>query len=968
MQIKIRGDTLMKKCIALLLTIAVMIVIVPTSSVSFTAFADSDTVNESKSYDIDELSYDDFLQKYSNAQRPSANIHIEISSYILNSGNVEVKQNYLSGNFPFSLYMDADSSVTFQANVEQAGLYAVKLDYVAEYDRGADIERNILINGETQHSESNNIILDRLYKDKPEEIGLIDSTGNDIRPSQVEIKNWQNAYLRDPDGYYGSLLFYFEEGNNTITLIAESEPLTVGDITLCNIEKTKTYKEVSSEYEKLNLELANADNIILQGEKADYKSDPILYPLTDRTSPATIPYVSGKTKLNSIGADKWQEPNQFLVWEFDVEKSGLYTITIKERQNISRGVTSNRAIYIDGEIPFSEMENYEFHYNRKWELETLSSDTTEYKFYLSEGKHELKLEVTLGEMTDKIRQVEEIVRELNEIYTTIMIITGSSPDTMRDYGLDKLVPNEIERLGVLAEELQTIREWFQEYTGGKGSNDAIFNTVIMQLKKFNADHEEIPKGFSYFKTNIGSLSTLVTTVRQQPLEIDYIAICSKENKQLDDPNATFAEQLKFNVESFLLSFSNDYATVGSQHTQDNEKSVKVWINTGRDQAQVLRKLIDATFVSQYETNVQLELVTSGALLPATVAGIGPDVALNMGDSEPVNYALRDAVIDLTCFSDYEEVAARFLPERLVPLSFDGKVYALPETQTFNVLFYREDVLDNLGIEVPDTWEEVISVISLLQKNNMNFAIPVSSSGSQAGVNSYYMFLFQKNGNVYEEGGKSSALDSQIGLSAFKEWTNFFINYELPKEYNFVNRFRTGEFPLIVGDFSTFNTLAVSAPEIRGLWSFALVPGTVDEEGNINRSTPIGGSNCFILKNSDDYESAWNFIKWWTDTDAQVSYGKEMESIMGSSARHPTANLEAFEQIPWSKDFYNVLIEQMQWGKGIPQVPGSYFVGRHLDNAYRKVVISQGDVRETLFDYVYTINQEISGKRKEFGLE
>lgn len=50
-----------------------------------------------------------------------------------------------------------------------------------------------------------------------------------------------------------------------------------------------------------------------------------------------------------------------------------------------------------------------------------------------------------------------------------------------------------------------------------------------------------------------------------------------------------------------------------------------------------------------------------------------------------------------------------------------------------------------------------------------------------------------------------------------------------------------------------------------------------------------------------------------------------------------------------------------------QVPGGYFTGRHLDNAFRKVVISKEDPKETLFDYIYTINQELAGKRKEFGL-
>lgn len=81
----------------------------------------------------------------------------------------------------------------------------------------------------------------------------------------------------------------------------------------------------------------------------------------------------------------------------------------------------------------------------------------------------------------------------------------------------------------------------------------------------------------------------------------------------------------------------------------------MWLSTGRDQAQALRKIIDSSFVTQHNIGVKLELVTAAALLPATVAGIGPDVALNMADTEPVNYAIRNAVIDLTRFPDYQEV-------------------------------------------------------------------------------------------------------------------------------------------------------------------------------------------------------------------------------------------------------------------------------------------------------------------------
>jgi len=53
--------------------------------------------------------------------------------------------------------------------------------------------------------------------------------------------------------------------------------------------------------------------------------------------------------------------------------------------------------------------------------------------------------------------------------------------------------------------------------------------------------------------------------------------------------------------------------------------------------------------------------------------------------------------------------------------------------------------------------------------------------------------------------------------------------------------------------------------------------------------------------------------------------------------------------------------------GVPEVPGSYFTGRHMDNAFREVVNEGEDTRETLYKYVKVINEEIDLKRDEFGL-
>lgn len=910
--------------------------------------------------------YDTFLETYKETKRPKKKAQFVLD--IDKSSSVSVFGNDIEG-MEQGIYTKQGDKTVWTAEVEEAGLYALELEYVAEYDRGSTIQRTFYINGEIQHTGAVETEFPRVYIDNPSDIGKRDQNNNEIRPSQLEVKKLQTTFVKDPLGYYNEpYLFYLEKGMNTLKIDAISEPMVIGKVWASPVDTLSSYEEYQSVH--ADKKLASQETIFLEAEKADFKSTPVLYAQHDRTSPKTSPFNKDAQLLNMIGGRNWSEPGQSLIWNFEVKEPGLYTINLKAKQNFNRDFKASRAIYIDGELPFKEVAHWEFDYASKWQLIELGNEEEAYTVYLDKGMHEFKIEANLGQITQQIRRVQDILLQLNELYTDIMVITGPTPDRMRDYRLGTLMPDLTSEMARLADELQEVADWMGAYSG-KGQNNASLEVSARQLRKMSKDADIIPRELDFFKSNNGALANWLIKVRDQSLALDYIALVSKEEMQLEAPNATFFEQFSYELRNFFKSFSSDYTTMGTAAAQQQEKeSIKVWIPTGRDQAQVLRKLIDMYFTPQYGIDVDLQLVVGGSLLPATVAGIGPDVALSMGDTEPVNYAVRDAVIDLNRFPDFEEVAQRFLPERMVPLTFDSKVYALPETQNFNVMFYRTDILEELGLEVPRVWTDVVATIPLLLKNNMNFALPVSVPRAdliEAGTSTYYTMLFQNGGAIYNDGGMSSDLDSEIGLDSFKRWTNLFVNYALPQEYDFLTRFRTGESPIIVGNFANFNTLMVSAPEIKGLWDFSLIPGTMKEDGTINHSTPISGTDCFILKSSDHYEASWEFLKWWTSADTQVAFGKEMESVLGPSARYATANLEGFARIPWDNEFYKILEEQMQWGVGIEQVPGGYFTGRHINNAFRKVVTGKGDIRETLLDYVYVINQELIGKRKEFGL-
>ena len=115
------------------------------------------------------------------------------------------------------------------------------------------------------------------------------------------------------------------------------------------------------------------------------------------------------------------------------------------------------------------------------------------------------------------------------------------------------------------------------------------------------------------------------------------------------------------------------------------------------------------------------------------------------------------------------------------------------------------------------------------------------------------------------------------------------------------------------------------------------------------------------------QNAWEFMKWWVSAESQVRFGREMESVLGSSARYTTANTEALEQLAWSTDQLAVLKEQQKWTRGFPEIAGGYSTTRHMTNAIRKVINDKDDPRETLLTYTRTINEEIKIKRREFGL-
>lgn len=947
------------------------------------------------SIDGDRNNYGAYLMQH-DAVFPEEIIEIDAASYCRYEDRDEIVVPEIYTDYEG---MEGDSVLTsesafieYEFSVATSGYYDLSLLYYPIAGKSSEIQRSFFIDGELPYGELALVEFTRIWTTNlyervvnEDDIEVInwqkDNQGNDLKPSAIEVPEWTERFLYDSNGYItDELKIYLEAGEHTLSILSLREPMLIRKITFSNAPEEEDYATVKANWDATGTIETTGQTIRIEAENAVRTSSQMLYPKQDQSSPAVYPSSASELLNNSIGGTSWQTAGQWIEWEFEISESGYYSISMYDKQNFVRGIYVSRKITIDGEVPFAEMSAYGFDYAQNWRLDVLSDEEgTPYQFYLEEGTHTIRMEVVLGDFSEIISTVQESVQDLNAIYRQVICITGVAPDRYRDYQITAALPGLQQELEEVRTKIDRAIKELQAIAGNNTDKITVLLTMRDQLDELIYDQERFTEVLSSYKINVRACGNWITQVVNQPLQIDRIYISSEEVLPKVE-HASWFSKIWYELKRLFYSFIINYNQIGNVADADSEgTTITLWIGTGRDQANVIKNLIDESFTPQYGINVNVQLVDMSTLLKASLAGQGPDVALQVGPTQtaygqgnanmlsaandtPVNYGIRNAVLDLTQFTDYEEVVNRFSESAMVPYTYNGATYALPDTQTFLMMFYRKDILNEIGLEVPTTWDEVKVAMAVLAKNQMEF-------GMLPGEQVFAMLLFQNGGNYYTEGGMSSALDQDVAINTFKEYCEFYTDYKLDRETSVEERFRTGECPIIIADYTVFNNLAVSAPDIEGLWDFTVVPGTVQPDGSINHATGSIGVADMIMADTEHPEECWEFLKWWTSSEIQTLYGREMESLMGEAGRVPTANIEALGNLSWQVNSYEALMSQFEQVQGIPQVPGGYYTWRNVNNAFYSVTTDTNTAtpRESLMEKVEYINAEINYKREELGL-
>lgn len=253
------------------------------------------------------------------------------------------------------------------------------------------------------------------------------------------------------------------------------------------------------------------------------------------------------------------------------------------------------------------------------------------------------------------------------------------------------------------------------------------------------------------------------------------------------------------------------------------------------------------------------------------AGLPPDIGVtNLGG--PFDYGSVGGIVNLReAFPEQiAELESRF-PAKLLPQYTIGDgLYGLPADLSTQVVYYRSDIFEQLGLRPPKTWSEMDRVIDVLEANGYRFFYGWTW-GSQWALG-LYTLPFGVTGQTMDSEGLpqihwNEPVYQKAVFEAMKQWHT----HDSPGKdlgSRLVGMFRSNQkgtaLPMFVELHFNATQIEINAPELKGKWDVAPWPKADDGEAyNV-----MGGTTYVIFRKSKHKAEAFEWLKYLNTLEAQ----------------------------------------------------------------------------------------------------
>ncbi|MDR1213113.1 MAG: extracellular solute-binding protein [Propionibacteriaceae bacterium] len=308
--------------------------------------------------------------------------------------------------------------------------------------------------------------------------------------------------------------------------------------------------------------------------------------------------------------------------------------------------------------------------------------------------------------------------------------------------------------------------------------------------------------------------------------------------------------------------------------------IEVWVMGNKGPAM---EAVAAGFTQETGVAVQVQAIPWGdvrtKMSTAIASGEGPDV-LQVGLDRVAEWADAGGLLDLTDrIGAYPELKAEtFFPASASTMTYDGRVMTVPWIADTRVLFYRSDLLEQVGLSgPPTTWAEWTAAASALsQRGSGQYGMGFNVND----VNIPLIMTWSSGGDV-EVDGQLTFTSSQYRQAVEFEHS-FFADGLTPArvlaDADMIAGFKDGSIPMFISGPYMTRSLADQAPELKGQWSVAPIPA------NLSSTSLMAGSNLGVFAFSKHIPAALAFISYLDQRDIQLAWNSttfDLPAVQGA---------------------------------------------------------------------------------------
>ncbi len=215
---------------------------------------------------------------------------------------------------------------------------------------------------------------------------------------------------------------------------------------------------------------------------------------------------------------------------------------------------------------------------------------------------------------------------------------------------------------------------------------------------------------------------------------------------------------------------------------------------------------------------------------------------------------------------------------------EGEVYGLPWYAGARALIYRTDVLAGLGLSVPTTWDELLTVgRAIRDRTDVN---PFGVAGTS---NHYFLPMVWQNGGeiaIEKDGQWRSEMASPQAVEAIRFYADLYSKEHFAPDgaLSWNSRdvraaFEAGDLAMMIGGGWDLRAILTAHPELKDKVGTALLPAGPGG----NRDTFAGGSHLVVFDGTEHEALAREWVEFLLDPERVAGFSDQIGFLPGAIA-------------------------------------------------------------------------------------